>query len=131
TAYDVTRRWIESEKEFPDALFCANDLMAAGALQALREAGMRVPEDVAVVGFDDLPLASQTKPPLTTVAQPIREMAEAAVRLLTRLIQGEELDVNRVVLEAKLVTRESAWAGLCCRIVSRSDAVMFQECFTA
>jgi len=108
TAYDVTRRWIESEKEFPDALFCANDLMAAGALQALREAGMRVPEDVAVVGFDDLPLASQTKPPLTTVAQPIREMAEAAVRLLTRLIQGEELDVNRVVLEAKLVTRESA-----------------------
>ena len=69
--------------------------MAAGALQALREAGMRVPEDVAVVGFDDLPLASQDQTTLTTVAQPIREMAEAAVRLLTRLIQGEELDEPR------------------------------------
>ena len=70
--------------------------------------GVRVPNDVALVGFDNLPLAEATHPPLTTVAQPIREMSETAVRLLMRLIQGEELDVNRVVLEAHLVIRESA-----------------------
>ena len=108
TGYEITRRWIESGESLPDALFCANDLMAAGALQALREGGVRVPEDVALLGFDDLPLASQLKPPLTTVAQPIREMSEAAVRLLGRLIQGEELDVQRVVLEAPLIIRGSA-----------------------
>ena len=64
-----------------------------------------MPNDVASVRFDDLPMAETTNPPLTTVAQPIREMSETAVRLLMRLIQGEELDVNRVVLEAHLVIR--------------------------
>ena len=55
----------------PDAVFAASDIMAIGALRALREAGLRVPEDVAVVGFDDLPQAARTEPPLTTVRQPI------------------------------------------------------------
>ena len=106
TGYEVTRRWIESE-ELPDALFCSNDLMALGALQALREAGIDVPGKVAVLGFDDLPLAAQASPPLTTVAQPLHGMSEAAVRLLMRLIQGEEPDTRRVVLDAELVVRDS------------------------
>lgn len=107
-AYLVMKRWIQSGEHLPDALFCANDIMAVGALQALKEHGLRVPDDIAVMGFDDLPLARTTSPPLTTVAQPIYEMCEAAVRMLTRLIQGDELDVNRVVLEADLVIRDSA-----------------------
>ena len=108
SGYEITREWLQSRLPLPDALFCSNDLMAFGALQALREKGVRVPNDVALVGFDDLPMAETTNPPLTTVAQPIREMSETAVRLLMRLIQGEELDVNRVVLEAHLVIRGSA-----------------------
>lgn len=107
TGYEITRAWIDSGKPLPDALFCANDLMAIGALQALRERGLCVPDDIALVGFDDLPLAEAVDPPLTTVAQPIQEMAETAVRLVMRLIQGEELDVHRVVLEAHLVVRAS------------------------
>src|SRR5207253_3092118 len=67
-----------------DALFAASDLMAAGALQVLREAGRRVPEDVAVVGFDDSPFAASTVPPLSSVRQPIEEWG----RELTRLLLG-------------------------------------------
>lgn len=108
TGYDIVSRWIHSERALPDALFCANDLMAAGALQALKEAGVSVPGDLALMGFDDLPIASVTSPPLTTVAQPIHAMCEAAVRQLMRLVQGEEPDVHRVVLDAELVIRRSA-----------------------
>lgn len=107
TGYEITRSWIESGHPLPDALFCSNDLMAVGALQALREHGLSVPDDIALVGFDNLPLAEGANPPLTSVAQPIQTMSETAVRLLMRLVQGEELDVTRVVLEAHLVVRES------------------------
>lgn len=107
TGYAIVRQWID-DQPLPDALFCSNDLMAAGALQAFKEAGVDVPGKVAVMGFDDLPIASQTSPPLTTVAQPILEMCEAAVRLLMRLVQGDEPDTHRVVLDADLVIRTSA-----------------------
>lgn len=108
SGYEIAHEWINSSHPPIDALFCSNDLMALGALQALREKSVRIPDDVALVGFDNLPQAASANPPLTTVAQPIREMTETAVRLLLRLIQGEELDVNRVVLEAHLVVRESS-----------------------
>ena len=65
-----------------DAVFAASDLMAVGALRALREAGRRVPDDVAVVGFDDAPIASLTLPPLTTIRQPLDRMTSAAAELL-------------------------------------------------
>ncbi|MEU8271613.1 LacI family DNA-binding transcriptional regulator [Sphaerisporangium sp. NPDC049002] len=89
-----------------DAVFVANDLMAIGALQALRHAGRRVPEDVAVVGFDDIEAASYTEPPLTTVRQPFREQAAAMVLLLLRLLEGGPADP--VVLPTELIVRESA-----------------------
>ncbi len=92
----------------PTALFCSNDLMAVGALNALRERGIAVPGDVSVLGFDDLPIAQLVTPPLTTVAQPIREMGDVAARMLVRLIRGEQLETTRVIMEAKLVQRESA-----------------------
>ena len=65
-----------------DAVFAASDLMAAGALAVLAAAGRRVPEDVAVVGFDDSPVATTTRPPLTSVRQPIEEMGHEMARLL-------------------------------------------------
>ncbi|WP_424530058.1 LacI family DNA-binding transcriptional regulator [Sphaerisporangium viridialbum] len=90
-----------------DAVFVASDLMAAGALAALRAAGRRVPDDVAVGGFDDSSVAVSTHPPLTTVRQPLAQVAEETVRLLLALIDGTE-HVGPVVLPTRLITRESA-----------------------
>ncbi|WP_345555424.1 LacI family DNA-binding transcriptional regulator [Streptomonospora halophila] len=89
-----------------DAVFAANDLMAIGALQTLRRAGRRVPDDVAVVGFDDIEAASFTDPPLTTVRHPVVEQATAMVGLV--LTPPEERESDRVVLPTELVVRESA-----------------------
>ena len=89
-----------------DAVFAANDLMAIGALRALREAGRRVPEDVAVVGFDDIEAALYTVPPLTTIRSPMRDQAEATARLLLGLFDGAPGDP--VIMPNELVIRESA-----------------------
>lgn len=91
-----------------DAVFVAADLMAAGALVVLREAGRRVPDDVAVVGFDDSAVARQTDPPLTTVHQPVEEMGREMVRLLLSRIRGEQLERPYALLETYMVIRQSA-----------------------
>ncbi|TYB70307.1 LacI family transcriptional regulator [Nonomuraea sp. PA05] len=90
-----------------DAVFVASDLMAAGALAALRAAGRRVPEDVAVGGFDDSSVAVSTHPPLTTIRQPLAEMAQETLRLLLALIDGAG-PVEPVILPTELVIRSSA-----------------------
>ena len=72
-----------------DGIFVASDLMASGTLRVLAAAGRRVPDDVAVVGYDDLGVAERTTPPLTTVVQPIVEMAEQATRLLLQQVDGD------------------------------------------
>jgi len=89
-----------------DAVFAASDLMAAGALRALREAGRQVPEDVAVVGFDDSGLARQTEPPLTTIHQSDEAMGREMARLLLARIAGN--NAESVLLDTYLVVRESA-----------------------
>ncbi|MFC4059587.1 LacI family DNA-binding transcriptional regulator [Planomonospora corallina] len=89
-----------------DAVFAANDLMAIGALRTLREAGRRVPDDVAVVGYDDIEASLYTDPPLTTVRSPMGDQAVATARLLLGLLEGGPAD--SVVLPAELVVRESA-----------------------
>jgi LacI family transcriptional regulator len=91
----------------PTAVFVASDMMAVGALKALRQAGRRVPEDVALVGFDDIPVASAVEPPLTTVRQPIGRMASVAVETLLDLIEHPGSGPRRVVLPTQLVIRES------------------------
>ena len=90
-----------------DAVFCASDLMAVGALHALRQSGRRVPEDVALVGFDDLPLAAFTQPPLTTIKQPVEEIGAAAARQLLAQMYGETWD-EPPVLPTTLMRRQSA-----------------------
>jgi DNA-binding LacI/PurR family transcriptional regulator len=89
-----------------DAVFVANDLMAVGALQSLRQAGRRVPDDVAVVGFDDIEAAKYTEPPLTTIRHPVAEQAAAMVGLLLGLFENGPADP--IVLPTKLVIRDSA-----------------------
>ena len=96
-----------------DAVFAASDLMATGALRLLRRAGRRVPEDVAVVGFDDAPFAALNRPPLTTVRQPVEDLgATMADRLLSRMAhdagESEPVDTDPVILDTRLVLRASA-----------------------
>ncbi|MFE5093193.1 LacI family DNA-binding transcriptional regulator [Streptomyces sp. NPDC056638] len=91
----------------PTALFAGNDLQALGIYEAARELGLRIPEDLSVVGFDDLPLTRWIGPPLTTVRQPLIEMAETAARLVLDLGRGARPATTRVDLATKLVVRSS------------------------
>ncbi|WP_306317444.1 MULTISPECIES: LacI family DNA-binding transcriptional regulator [unclassified Streptomyces] len=98
-------------REHPDVdgVFAANDLMAQGACQVLREHGRRIPHDVAVVGFDDSSIAVTCRPPLTTVRQPVEDMAAAMARLLGEQVQGARTAEPHVLLfEPELVVRDSA-----------------------
>jgi len=97
---------LDSGVEF-DAVFAHNDLSAIGAMQALRDNGRRIPQDVAVVGFDDIPTAAHTQPPLTTVHQPLREMGEAAARTLLAHFEGTPLPNRPTVIPASFTTRGS------------------------
>jgi LacI family transcriptional regulator len=97
----------------PTAIFVASDIMAIGALKALREAGLRVPEDVALVGFDDVPIAAAVEPALTTVQQPIERLGSMAAELLLNLLQHPsdvQAPASRIVLPTKLVVRDSCGA---------------------
>lgn len=98
--------------EPPTAVFCANDEMAMGAIQTIRSHGLKVPDHLAVVGFDDISFASVWDPPLTTVAQPTYEIGATAMRLLLAQIRGETLPVTQVVLRHSLVIRRSSGAPL-------------------
>jgi DNA-binding LacI/PurR family transcriptional regulator len=91
-----------------DAVFCANDLMAAGALRVLREAGLGVPADVSVVGFDDAPLAQSTHPPLTTVHQSPEEMGREMVALLLDTMSHPDEPPEPRLLTTRLVVRDSS-----------------------
>jgi LacI family transcriptional regulator len=91
----------------PTAVFAASDELAAGLIEAARRCGLRVPEDLSVVGFDDTPLAAVTSPPLTTVHGPVPEMASVALRTALQLAAGERIDSHHVELATQLVVRES------------------------
>jgi LacI family transcriptional regulator len=91
----------------PTAVFAACDEVAAGVVEAARAHGLRVPEDLSVVGFDDTQLARYGAPPLTTVRQPLREMGAVALRTALRMAAGEELDSHHVELATELIVRKS------------------------
>jgi DNA-binding LacI/PurR family transcriptional regulator len=90
-----------------DAVFVANDPMAIGALEVLRSAGRRVPDDVALIGFDDVADAATTDPPLTTVRQPLESMTNAMAELLLRRMNGLGDEDESVVCPTRLVLRAS------------------------
>ncbi|CAG9229493.1 LacI family transcriptional regulator [Paraburkholderia tropica] len=92
----------------PDAIFAVSDTLAVGVVNGLRGTGWAVPEDVAVVGFDDIALAAQIDPPLTTIAQPMRALGETAARLLLTRLADPRASVPGVLLPHRLVVRQSA-----------------------
>jgi LacI family transcriptional regulator len=91
----------------PTAVFAGSDEMALGVVEAARVRGLRTPDDLSIVGFDDTQLARITSPPLTTVRQPLRGMGGAALRTALRLAHGERLDSHHVELATELIVRES------------------------
>ncbi len=107
SGYTAMRRLMSAS---PDAVFIANDVMATGALQALNEANLRVPEDVSVVGYDDLPYASRERPPLTTMRQPIQAMGSLAVETLIDILEYPQSGTRHIILTAELVIRSSCGA---------------------
>jgi len=93
--------------ERPTAIFAGSDIQAMGVLRAARQLGLRVPEDLSVIGYDNLPMAAWTGPALTTVNQPLRDMAGTASRMLLDLARGIEPPMTRIDLVTELVVRES------------------------
>jgi LacI family transcriptional regulator len=89
------------------AVFVASDNVAIGAKAALREAGLRVPEDISMIGFDDIPWAQYSDPPLTTIRLPAQKLARTACVVLMDLLQGQELPTRRLILDTELVIRKS------------------------
>jgi LacI family transcriptional regulator len=92
----------------PTAIFACNDDMAAGAIAAANQAGLKIPEDISIVGFDDTQNASAMWPPLTTIRQPIRDMARTAIEILGRKTPDAQTDPVSVTLDYELIVRESA-----------------------
>lgn len=94
-----------------DAVFAGSDTIAMGAIKAIQEAGLRVPEDIAIVGFDDMPLAQQCNPQLTTIGQPVVEKAARAAKLLFDMIEGNAAGPVCITLPTQLVIRASCGYG--------------------
>ena len=94
----------------PTAVFAGNDLQALGLYEAARELGLRIPEDLSVVGFDDLPAARWVGPPLTTIRQPLAEMAATAARIVLDLARGRQPAATRIELATELIIRSSTAA---------------------
>ncbi|WP_255989635.1 LacI family DNA-binding transcriptional regulator [Chitinolyticbacter albus] len=101
-------RQLISRDEAPTAIFAVSDTLAIGVIRGLREARLAVPRDVAVMGFDDIAMAAQIDPPLTTIAQPMRELGETAARLLLQRLAQPQLAVPGVLLPHRLVKRGTA-----------------------
>jgi DNA-binding LacI/PurR family transcriptional regulator len=104
--YGLARELLRLEPR-PTALFVDNNMMMLGALQAIRESGLSVPEELSVVGFDDMPWATLLNPPLTVVAQPTQELGRKAVEHLLERLDGPDRPVSHVQLMPKLIVRES------------------------
>jgi LacI family transcriptional regulator len=104
--YPYTKRLLASKKPFT-AIFAFNDISAIGAIRALQEEGLRVPQDVSVIGFDDIPGAAFHFPSLTTVRQPLIRMGEVAAGTLLDRIEGKKDYPCEIAIEPELVVRES------------------------
>lgn len=109
-AYLDMKAYLARCKDLPTALFAANDILALGALRALKEAGYRVPEDISLVGFDDMSFCDMSEPPLTTVHVYNQQMGSAAVKRLVELIEQPAAEIQKTYISTKLVVRKSTRA---------------------
>jgi len=96
--------------EPPTAIFASNDVMAMGVMDAVRDRGLRIPDDISILGFDDIPQASLIRPALTTVSQPLEQMGRVATQMLLDLLQYPEKEADRIELPTQLILRDSCSA---------------------
>jgi LacI family transcriptional regulator len=106
--YEGTRHLMQLDNP-PDAIFCANDMMAVGCYDALKELGLRIPEDVSVIGFDDREIAQFMRPPLTTLVLPHYEMGALAAEILLDIAGGLRGGHDQIKVECPLVSRDSVY----------------------
>jgi LacI family transcriptional regulator len=111
SGYEQMKRMLE-KVPIPSAVFVASDVVAFGAMAAIRENGFSIPNDIAVVGFDNVPLARFIDPYLTTIHLPAAELAQCAFEILSKLIRNEPIDKRQVLLDTHLIIRESCGANL-------------------
>jgi LacI family transcriptional regulator len=107
TSYETTKHLLRSVDPPPTAIFASNDLSAFGAMDAVRECGLRIPDDISIIGFDDIPQASFVFPKLTTVRQPLEQMGQVAVKMLLERIEDRSRPPQQVTLATQLVIRDS------------------------
>jgi len=106
SGYRASRELLQLENPIT-AIFASNDAMAIGAMDAIREAGLRIPQDISIIGFDDIPEADNTYPKLTTVHQPLEEMGRVGVKLLLEQIEYPENVQKNITLATNLIIRDS------------------------
>lgn len=109
--YEKCRELLELPTR-PTAIFAANDEMAIGAIKAIKELGLKVPEDIAVVGFDDIKLSAYIEPPLTTISQPKQQIGAEAMKVLLQCVDNEALSNYEIILDSKLIVRRSCGSHL-------------------
>jgi LacI family transcriptional regulator len=110
SGYEATRLLLRPKTK-PTAIFCANDQMAIGSIKAIRESGYLIPDNISVIGFDDIELASYIRPSLTTVSVPMYQLGQTAMSGLLNIIQEKGVE-KKVTLQTKLIIRESSSNGL-------------------
>ncbi len=113
-AYEIVQKMIDKDN-LPTAIFATSDDMAIGVMNCLYDSGYKVPDDVSVVGFYDTKMSSLFRPKLTTIRQPIYDMGAVSLRLLIKLINGEKVSEDMIVLPHKLIIRDS------CRFIDESE----------
>lgn len=94
-------------KSYPTAVFCANDDMAFGAVKAIKEVGLEIPKDIAIMGFDDSLFAQYMTPPLTTIKRPIDEISRVGIKLLFQVMEGQDIKIEKIYKPSTLVNRQS------------------------
>lgn len=105
------QRLLAQQQSAPEAVFCMNDLTAIGAMHAARQAGLAIPREISVIGYDDIEMASYSEPQLTTIRQPTLEIGQTAAKRLIALIEGEEESSEAVALPPRLIERQSVGFG--------------------
>ncbi|MEO8395219.1 MAG: substrate-binding domain-containing protein, partial [Chloroflexota bacterium] len=107
TSYESAKRLLQSLDLPATAIFASNDLSAFGAMDAARECGLRIPDDISIIGFDDVPQASYVYPKLTTIRQPLEQMGKVAVKMLLEQIEDPSRPPQRITLATELIIRDS------------------------
>jgi DNA-binding LacI/PurR family transcriptional regulator len=106
-AYEEFSAHLASGRPLPEALFCCNDIVCLGVLRALRESNRRVPDDILLIGFDNLPASVNSEPPLTTIRVSNKEIGSAAITLLKERIENPDKPCSKVLISGELIERES------------------------